>query len=262
MTNFLPYRYPPKGSATIGALSREDILQVVADAIHGLSAKLDLFYGRSSLGAGLADSPEYRAKMNQMAEDSDIYAQLLMVRDYAVDGIFPEFLFNFGEVIYDVMAFTYAQLRPFNYMDEFYGVPTSGNIEILKPLLIKFFARWKLDVPHELEFKYDFVMMFAEQMDLDESRLSLTELALLANMTERSVRNATQRDVPPSRRLRTKKERYFVYVDREEAIRWLSGRRGFIKSTLPDGFPTSVFRPVTEKLGISIDSLTQQHDLG
>ncbi|MCK0508586.1 hypothetical protein [Aromatoleum anaerobium] len=257
MPNFLPLKLPGRTSAY--ALSNEDLLGIVTDAMHGLSAKLDLF-GGVGLAVGKINSMEYRARMIEVAEASTIYGQLQQVRDYAYEGLFPEFLFNFGDTLHDVMAFTYAQIRPFDYMDEFYGVPTGGDIQRLKILLTKFYARWKLDVPNEIEEKWDFVRLFAELMGLNGSLFTLTEIALLANMTERSVRNSARLSEPPSRRLTVKRDGHYLYVERGEAIRWLAGRRGFIRSTLPEGFPDSVFRSVYDKLGIDLNALEAAED--
>lgn len=257
MPNFLPLKLPGRTGAY--RLSNADLLDIVADATHGMSAKLDLFVG-TGLGIGKIDSPEYRARMVETAEASTIYSQLQQMRDYAYEGHFPDFLFNFGDTIHDVMAFAYAQIRPFDYMNEFYGVPTGGDIERLKILLTKFYARWKLDVPTEIEASWDFVRDFAEQMGLNSSRFTLVEIALLANMTERSVRNSARSSEPPSRRLIVKRDGHYLYVEREEATRWLAGRRGFIPSLLPEGFPESVFRSAFEKLGIEMNALTAEED--
>lgn len=56
--------------------------------------------------------------------------------------------------------------------------------------------------------------------------LTLKEIALLGQMSERAVRNAAQ--PAAADRLQTRKEQSQTVVDSEEALRWLKGRRGFI----------------------------------
>lgn len=55
--------------------------------------------------------------------------------------------------------------------------------------------------------------------------LSLQEIAFLAQMTEKAVRNAAQPTSPD--RLATRKEGTRTVVDSPEALRWLKGRRNF-----------------------------------
>lgn len=56
--------------------------------------------------------------------------------------------------------------------------------------------------------------------------LTLKEIALLGQMSERAVRNAAQ--PAAADRLQTRKEQTQTVVDATEALRWLKGRRGFI----------------------------------
>lgn len=55
--------------------------------------------------------------------------------------------------------------------------------------------------------------------------LTLNEVAFLAQMTEKAVRNATQPTAPD--RLHTRKEGSRTVVDSDHALRWLKGRRNF-----------------------------------
>lgn len=56
--------------------------------------------------------------------------------------------------------------------------------------------------------------------------LTLKEIALLGQMSERAVRNAAQPTAADQ--LKTRKEQSQTVVDAHEALRWLKGRRGFI----------------------------------
>lgn len=64
--------------------------------------------------------------------------------------------------------------------------------------------------------------------------LTLSEIALLANMDERSVRNAANPKLPD--RLKTEQVGKRSLVTPEEARRWLAGRKGFVPTKKPDGY--------------------------
>jgi len=244
----LAYRFDETAPRPNLRVTREDVFQLAADGLHGLSAAADLFEGRNTFS--VLGSPEHRAEIEQRAAKSMILRSLMVVRDYAVDGIFPNEPFQIGELLHDVFAFGYSQMRGFDFMTEFYGIPTGAKVDTVRILLSMFIARWKLDVPPDADGDHDYVRDWATQVDAHEESFSLGEIALLADMTERSVRNATQPKVPDEKRLRTSKHRYYIHVERDEAIRWLANRRGFVRSTLPDGFPGTAFRPFWEKMEV------------
>ena len=60
--------------------------------------------------------------------------------------------------------------------------------------------------------------------------LNLKEIAVLAQMDEKSVRNATQPGAPD--RLHTRKSGTRTVVDSKEALRWLKNRRNFEPTTV------------------------------
>lgn len=60
--------------------------------------------------------------------------------------------------------------------------------------------------------------------------LTLLQIAFLAQMNAKSVRNATQPTAPD--RLYTRKEGVRTVVDSQEALRWLKGRRNFKPTSL------------------------------
>ncbi|MCG5516807.1 MULTISPECIES: hypothetical protein [unclassified Ectothiorhodospira] len=66
-----------------------------------------------------------------------------------------------------------------------------------------------------------------------EPHLTLHEMALLAGMAERAVRNATLDSA--SDRLKTVADGSRVVVEATEALRWLRGRRGFVETQRVQG---------------------------
>ncbi|HFN4058510.1 TPA: hypothetical protein ACHQNF_002305 [Pseudomonas aeruginosa] len=60
--------------------------------------------------------------------------------------------------------------------------------------------------------------------------LTLSDIAFLAGMTEKAVRNAAQPKVED--RLVTRKEGSRTVVDSHEALRWLNGRRNFVATQI------------------------------
>lgn len=71
----------------------------------------------------------------------------------------------------------------------------------------------------------------------DMGRLTLAEIALLANMDERSVRNAANPKLPDP--LKTELIGKRSLVSPAEARRWLAGRKGFIPTSTPDDLVTN-----------------------
>lgn len=82
-------------------------------------------------------------------------------------------------------------------------------------------------------------------LDTGEDLLSIAEVALLAGMDEKSVRNATNEKAAD--RLHVVKTGKGVDVPNEEARRWLQGRKGFV----PTGGPSSAAVPLTLSPGVA-----------
>jgi hypothetical protein len=99
-------------------------------------------------------------------------------------------------------------------------------------------ARWKLDFEEGDEF-------------------SVREIALLADMSEGSVRNAMRAE--GDGRLQTVSVGKRVYIGRTEALRWLQGRRGYIPTPEP-GFDAArlVSARTTSDIG-SVLASARQH---
>jgi hypothetical protein len=74
-------------------------------------------------------------------------------------------------------------------------------------------------------------------LDFEENDLTIQQLALLADMSEGSVRNAAR--AQGEARLDTKNDGKRTYVTWEEAHRWLSGRKGYVPSPIHRADPVS-----------------------
>lgn len=83
--------------------------------------------------------------------------------------------------------------------------------------------------------------------------LGLAEVALLANMDEKSVRNAANTKNPDPLRTETVGKRSMVSI--EEARRWLVGRKGFVPTK--SGTPSE--RAVTAMTALELPSSTVEH---
>ena len=96
----------------------------------------------------------------------------------------------------------------------------------LEHILFHALVRARLDLDTHPKFEdEEAVPMFLSAED-NSGYLTLKEIALLGQMSERAVRNAAQ--PAAADRLYTRKEQNQTVVDADEALRWLKGRRGFI----------------------------------
>lgn len=109
--------------------------------------------------------------------------------------------------------------------------PRIGGHEMVLPkglehLLFQALVRARLDLDTHPKFEDDeAVPMFLSGED-NCGYLTLKEIAVLGQMSERAVRNAAQPTAAD--RLQTRKEQNQTVVDSQEALRWLKGRRGFV----------------------------------
>ena len=96
----------------------------------------------------------------------------------------------------------------------------------LEHILFHALVRARLDLDTHPKFDdNDAVPMFLSGED-NCGYLTLKEIAVLGQMSERAVRNAAQPTAAD--RLYTRKEQNQTVVDSEEALRWLKCRRGFV----------------------------------
>lgn len=99
---------------------------------------------------------------------------------------------------------------------------------------------------------------YTDYEDAPPFSLSFAELALLADMDERSVRNAANPKVPDALKPETVGKRSVVPI--EEARRWLAGRKGFVPTTDAGGaevemvslfLPAEVVKQITAQASAS-----------
>ena len=96
----------------------------------------------------------------------------------------------------------------------------------LEHILFHALVRARLDLDTHPKFADEEALpMFLSGED-NSGYLTLKEIAVLGQMSERAVRNAAQPTAAD--RLYTRKEQNQTVVDSEEALRWLKGRRGFV----------------------------------
>ncbi len=97
---------------------------------------------------------------------------------------------------------------------------------ICRQVLERAIARSNLDIGlGRMEQHHGSFTHFLSRSEQRDNILTLRDIALLANMSEKSVRNATFEQ--GGKGLRVERDRELFYVKPEEALRWLRGRRGF-----------------------------------
>ena len=172
-------------------------------------------------------------------EQTPIFRAYKVIYDYANDAILPPDGAPLEEHLRIAIAFRLELV----YANELYGMdigqatgtPESPRYAIavhtgraLETLLCGFLARWKLDVPGTTEDD-DAVRIWAHMFAAAHPELlSLSEIAVLADIQERSVRNYTHSTRDGLERLRTLKVGGRTYVTPHDAKEWLSRRRRFI----------------------------------
>ncbi|PLP85956.1 hypothetical protein CYD26_24275 [Pseudomonas sp. FFUP_PS_473] len=206
-------------------ISLDEILEEAQEAYLGwLAASLTAFHGHFS-----EDQVDNLDRIFQ--GESRIRAIAKDCYDYAINGRFR--LAKDGQEHEQMnddwvcLAILVRSARP--GIEEFNLVVRGRPIGVpakLEQLLLHAQIRALLDFSTVPEFDEDSVPTFFSQPIT--GYLTLKEIALLGQMSERAVRNAAQPTAAD--RLRTRKEKTQTVVDADEALRWLKGRRGFIAS--------------------------------
>ncbi|MBX9915400.1 MAG: hypothetical protein K2Y25_16000 [Pseudomonadaceae bacterium] len=202
----------------------EAVIQEAKDTYHGnLEAMVLQFY--SSHPASALDA--------LLGGEYSTVATATACYEYAINGRLPlaNTLDEAESLSHDWKSLASLVLAA-RYGIEFFS-PDVNDIGIGVPILLEqliFHAilRAQLDLDTLPELDED--MLPSPLHGQKTGYLNLKEIAVLAQMHEKSVRNATQPTAPD--RLHTRKEGTRTVVDSHEALRWLKGRRNFKPSIL------------------------------
>ena len=214
-------------------LGLDDILQEAQDAYLGwLGASLTMFPGDSDEGQS-DDGEVDEAKLNSL---NQIYRGEQRVRtiandcyDYAINGRFKLARNGTEETqmndAWGCLAILVLSARP---GIEMFSPRIQGREMVLpkglEHILFHALIRARLDLDTHPKIDEDALPQLLRQDNT--GYLTLKEIALLGQMSERAVRNAAQ--PAAADRLQTRKEQTQTVVDATEALRWLKGRRGFV----------------------------------
>ncbi len=206
-------------------LSLDEVLQEAQDAYWGsLGASLMKFKGEIDPAKLESLDQHYNGEIPVRMAANDCY-------DYAINGRLKlakdgaeqtQMNDNWGRLATLVLS-----VRP----DIEVFSPRVGGREMVLPkglehILFHALVRARLDLDTHPKFDdNDAVPMFLSGED-NTGYLTLKEIAVLGQMSERAVRNAAQ--PAAADRLYTRKEKNQTVVDADEALRWLKGRRGFV----------------------------------
>ncbi|RTE67326.1 hypothetical protein EH243_03750 [Amphritea opalescens] len=162
----------------------------------------------------------------QVDDETSIASIFDSLFDYAVEGYSRKDHLREDDM-HDVAAFILMAGPAMNFYDISY--PTQCEKVYLTAV-----ARWKLDAFSKIE-QLDMLGHGADQIPgFNQENLTLKEVSLLANMNEKSVRNATH--ATKVNRLQTIKIGNGTYVKPEDALLWLGKRRGFVPTTVHKPF--------------------------
>ena len=160
----------------------------------------------------------------EAVQASPIWGAVSDMYDYGITGIPTEYLFPKGHID-GVYAHTEMFFRGMNTPDMKLYLEASGNTlpRLAMSAVQSAVARMVLDDGWR---HTDYGGRDYGIINGDMNHLTISEIALLANMDERSVRNAANPKLPDP--LKTEMVGKRSLVNLEEARRWLAGRKGFI----------------------------------
>ena len=219
---------------------KDDIRSIV---LGGVVAHIKMI--ETYVGTDPEDDENLMRVFGKTLDDMPIWKAYSVIYDSANDGIFPPDC----SVLEDYLMMAIAFRMELVYANEFYGMdigsskahpnPRYANMigtgKALETLLCGFMARWKLDVAGNGSDDADGVRFWGHMFErIDCDLLSLSEIAILADIQERSVRNYTHSTRSEEERLKTIKVGGRTYVRPEDAKEWLSRRRRFIPTHFPE----------------------------
>lgn len=201
---------PVLGAKAPRSFTEAELMFEVGDAMEGVWQLIYAILGRRTIeGIPTPGAQTQAAYMRDAAS---------MAYRYAFDGILPVSRDADAEFL-DLTAFTLTARNA----AELYGEIVPLYLEQTMATAI---LRKRLD-DETIGEQFDVVVL-----EPDEVNFTLFEVAVLARMNEKSVRNATQ---PTSKdRLMTIKVGNRTLVEPHEALRWLKGRRGFNPTRLQE----------------------------
>ncbi len=167
----------------------------------------------------------------EAVQASPIWGAVSDMYDYGITGIPTEYLFPKGHID-GVYAHTEMFFRGMNTPDMKLYLEASGNTlpRLAMSAVQSAVARMVLDDGWR---HTDYGGRDYGVINGDMNHLTISEIALLANMDERSVRNAANPKLPDP--LKTEMVGKRSLVNLEEARRWLAGRKGFIPTEAYEG---------------------------
>lgn len=201
--------------------TKEQVLDQVRDCMHGIGHGLGNIAGLG-IDQNTTSGKQYRLMSARLCRIADV------LFDYAIEGVWPDAKrVGKTEHLEDIVA-------DFSFMSGVARISTelysTENPLYLEKVLGMALVRTQLYANVEgLELDY-------VTLPTDRTPLTLQHVAILAQMTEKGVRNATQ---PTAKdRLETIKVGAKTKVSYEEALRWLSNRRNFKPTVIPDSVRT------------------------
>ena len=201
--------------------TKEQVLKQVRDCMDGIGQGLGNIAGLD-IDQSSTNGKQYRLKSARLCRIAEV------LYDYAVEGVWPDTdRVGEGENLDDIvgdMAFLSGTAR---VAAELYGSEVPTFLEKLLGMAL---------VRTGIYTKVEDVQLESTTLLGETEYLALQHIALLAQMTEKAVRNATQ---PTAKdRLETIKVGAKTMVTHEEALRWLSNRRNFKPTVIPDSVRT------------------------
>lgn len=201
--------------------TKEQVLEQVRDCMDGIGQGLGNIAGLD-IDQSSTNGKQYRLKSARLCRIAEV------LYDYAVEGVWPDTgRVGEGEHLDDIvgdMAFLSGTAR---VAAELYGSEVPTYLEKLLAMAL---------VRTEIVTKVEGIQLDSATLLRETEYLALQHIALLAQMTEKAVRNATQ---PTAKdRLETIKVGAKTMVTHEEALRWLSNRRNFKPTVIPDSVRT------------------------
>lgn len=227
------------------SFSKEDVQAELRKFMVGFARSIERMYGNNS-GGGLLGHPGKSASdidfEDARIEDSDLWFGVTRMYDYGIRGI------RLANAIRDVDV-------PESDVEMFFLAIDNGWMELYLQEDGAHLPRLSIRTAQTAIARVvlDGGVRYTLPGDVHEESgyLTIGEVALLADMDERSVRNAANPKLPD--RLVTKNFGRRTLVDIHDARRWLTGRKGFV--------PTKDFVPPPAPSGPEYTEVSMPHDL-